>query len=497
MSQPAGSGWAGFTKVDEVVDHAALGGDRAGVAEGLGAAGRRGRPVAGEVLVVDEDVAAVGPDEVGVVDVHAVGDERDLRCPCRRRWTAPAGVDGSRNAVFVTASASGSRRGLAGLAGQICDGSGPTGAWLEREACSVVRRGPALTSRSGKTAATAGSDASCVAWAAVTVAAMPFRVAKPRRFFAPCDRALAITVDWSARNALRRGEDRPLRAVRSVCWSRRTTMTFPDSPADARLGLGAANTVVELARKTASERPTNARRLKTSADAEAEPAIMCPPPGRGPASIVRVPSRKLSIRAGPSPGPYPPCVKVSSPGAVRHRSGARCLSPVAAGDERVGGQAAERARERQRRAVAALEREERVGRRSRRPAGRRPSARSIATRPGSAGAERSRSRRRAGRPPRTRRGPRPRPASVGRRSRIARQRVGDRRASPCRRPATGRRRRPRRAPSAPPGGGARTRRGRRRPRARRPASRRRRSPGSTARTPRARSRSIARTVRWK
>ena len=55
-----------------------LGGDRTGVEERLGATGRRVRARAAEVLVVDEHVLAVGPDEVGVVDVEPVGDEPDL-----------------------------------------------------------------------------------------------------------------------------------------------------------------------------------------------------------------------------------------------------------------------------------------------------------------------------------------------------------------------------------------------------------------------------------
>ena len=62
----------------EVVDDGALRGDRRCVAECLAAVRRRARAGAGEVLVVDEDVLAVGPDEVGVVRVDAVGDEGDL-----------------------------------------------------------------------------------------------------------------------------------------------------------------------------------------------------------------------------------------------------------------------------------------------------------------------------------------------------------------------------------------------------------------------------------
>ena len=60
----------------EVVDDDALRSDGRRVAERLPAVGGRARAGAGEVLVVDEHVLAVGADEVGVVRVHAVGDER-------------------------------------------------------------------------------------------------------------------------------------------------------------------------------------------------------------------------------------------------------------------------------------------------------------------------------------------------------------------------------------------------------------------------------------
>ena len=63
--------------VGQVVRLPALGRDRAGIAEGLAAAGRGVRALTGEVLVVDEDVGPVRPDEVGVVRVDAVGEERD------------------------------------------------------------------------------------------------------------------------------------------------------------------------------------------------------------------------------------------------------------------------------------------------------------------------------------------------------------------------------------------------------------------------------------
>ena len=66
---------------------------------------------------------------------------------------------------------------------------------------------------------------------------------------------------------------------------------------------------------------------------------------------------------------------------------------------------------------------------------------------------------------------------------VARRRVG--------------RRSPRPVPSGPPGGAGRTRRGRRSRRAGRPATRRRRSPGRDGPKTPPRSRSIARTVRWK
>ncbi len=69
----------------QVVHHGALGGDRGGVTVGLAAVGDRARAVAGEVLVVDEDVRAVRPDEVRHVRVHAVGDEGDLHARAGRQ----------------------------------------------------------------------------------------------------------------------------------------------------------------------------------------------------------------------------------------------------------------------------------------------------------------------------------------------------------------------------------------------------------------------------
>ena len=77
-ADPARPGQWVVREVADVVGLAALRGDRAGVDEGLAAGRRRVQAVTGEVLVVDEHVAAVGPDEVGVVDVDALGHERDL-----------------------------------------------------------------------------------------------------------------------------------------------------------------------------------------------------------------------------------------------------------------------------------------------------------------------------------------------------------------------------------------------------------------------------------
>src|SRR5439155_24756698 len=54
-----------------------LGGDGAGVEEGLPAVGRGVVPVSAEVLVVEDDRAAVAR-QVGVVDVQAVGDDPHL-----------------------------------------------------------------------------------------------------------------------------------------------------------------------------------------------------------------------------------------------------------------------------------------------------------------------------------------------------------------------------------------------------------------------------------
>ncbi len=61
-------------EVADVVDLAALRGDRRRVAERLRAAGRRRRAEAAEVLEVDEHVLAVGANEIGIVGVERVGD---------------------------------------------------------------------------------------------------------------------------------------------------------------------------------------------------------------------------------------------------------------------------------------------------------------------------------------------------------------------------------------------------------------------------------------
>ena len=73
-----GRGCAVRRVVGDVVGVQALGRDRTGVTEGLGRTGGRVRAVPGEVLVVDEDVRTVGPDEVLVVDVQPVGQECHL-----------------------------------------------------------------------------------------------------------------------------------------------------------------------------------------------------------------------------------------------------------------------------------------------------------------------------------------------------------------------------------------------------------------------------------
>ena len=181
----------------------------------------------------------------------------------------------------------------------------------------------------------------------------------------------------------------------------------------------------------------------------------------------------------------------------RVRTASRAGAPVAAGDQGVGRQAAQRPGERQRRAVAALDREQRsvavasAGRAS-------TTARSIATRPGSAAPSAAISSSPAERRPRTRARTSASARQRGRRSRIARQpsaTAGVTRPSPGRRGSA--RHRTRRAPSAPPGGAARTRRGRRRPTAARPASRSPKIARIDGPKTSPRSRSIARTVRWK
>src|SRR5262249_41144173 len=62
----------------DVIDVPALGGDGTRVKKCLATTGRGARAGAAEVLVVDEDVLAVGADEVLVVRVDAVSDVRDL-----------------------------------------------------------------------------------------------------------------------------------------------------------------------------------------------------------------------------------------------------------------------------------------------------------------------------------------------------------------------------------------------------------------------------------
>ena len=71
----AGSPHRVGTVSGDVVGLPALGGDRAGVTERLFAPGRHVRPLATEVLVVDEDVRSVRTDEVRIVDVQPIGDE--------------------------------------------------------------------------------------------------------------------------------------------------------------------------------------------------------------------------------------------------------------------------------------------------------------------------------------------------------------------------------------------------------------------------------------
>src|SRR6185437_14513000 len=66
------------TVVLNVVDVPALCGDGTRVEERLTAAGVSAGPGAAEVTVVHEDVLTVGTDEVGVVDVDAIGDPRHL-----------------------------------------------------------------------------------------------------------------------------------------------------------------------------------------------------------------------------------------------------------------------------------------------------------------------------------------------------------------------------------------------------------------------------------
>src|SRR5258705_13246859 len=68
----------GVDELRQVIDLAPLRRDRAGVAERLGADPAQARVGAREVLVVNEDVAAVGPDEVRVVGVESVGDPGHL-----------------------------------------------------------------------------------------------------------------------------------------------------------------------------------------------------------------------------------------------------------------------------------------------------------------------------------------------------------------------------------------------------------------------------------
>ena len=68
----------GVHELRDVVGDPALSGDRAGVSERLRRARGRVRSLATEVLVVGDHVAAVGTNQIGVVDVDAVGERRDL-----------------------------------------------------------------------------------------------------------------------------------------------------------------------------------------------------------------------------------------------------------------------------------------------------------------------------------------------------------------------------------------------------------------------------------
>ena len=65
-------------EIGQIVARVALSGDGTGVQERLPAVGRRRDAEAAEVLVVEDHVVAVRPDQVGVVRVDAIGDDPDF-----------------------------------------------------------------------------------------------------------------------------------------------------------------------------------------------------------------------------------------------------------------------------------------------------------------------------------------------------------------------------------------------------------------------------------
>jgi len=106
-----------------------------------------------EVLIVDEDVLAAGPDQVGVVRVDAVGDDADLDAGPVSELIGSVHVSSPR-------APSGSTSGWDGLLGQICCGALDCTCWCCALAGKIgpapaAPRGEVPPSRQGRRAWTA------------------------------------------------------------------------------------------------------------------------------------------------------------------------------------------------------------------------------------------------------------------------------------------------------------------------------------------------------
>ena len=210
----------------EVVDLPALGGDRAGVAERLGGAGRGVRAVTAEVLVVDEDVRAVGADEVGVVRCPAPSAKKATFTPSPVARLCACGVLGSLKAVCVVWSASGSSSGLLGSVGQVPGPGCRSAPWTGGARATVpglAGFGSVITA-SGTTLATALLWRSLAASPAEMRAANAFSVVNWWLTRPPERATWATSGRWSARTARTRADTRRRVAGSARCWLRSTTI---------------------------------------------------------------------------------------------------------------------------------------------------------------------------------------------------------------------------------------------------------------------------------